>query len=74
MGALTAEQFCKGLMACRDRMWDDALAAGRHEFGRLRFKRRDRRIKFVLGLLTAKIAGLIEIGVRENRPSIKLAF
>jgi hypothetical protein len=51
-----------------------ALTARRHEFGRLRFKRRDRRIKLALGLLAAKIADLIEIEVRENRSSIKLAF
>jgi hypothetical protein len=55
-------------------MWDEfALAAGRHEFDRLRFKRRDRRIILVLGLLTAKIAGLIEIEARKQS-SIKPVF
>ncbi len=41
--ALAAGRFCKG-NGLRDR-GGFALAAGRHEFGRLRFKRRDRRIK-----------------------------
>jgi hypothetical protein len=43
-----------------------ALTAKRHEFDRLRFKRRDRPIKLALGLLTAKIANSIEIGARKQ--------
>jgi hypothetical protein len=47
-------------------MWGGVLTAGRHEFGRLRFKRRDRRIKLALGLLAAKTVNLIEIGARKQ--------
>jgi hypothetical protein len=45
VSALAAKQLCKG-NGLRGRMRGEfALAAGRHEFDRLRFKRRDRRIK-----------------------------
>jgi hypothetical protein len=66
--ALTAKRFCKSSMTCRNRV---ALTAKRHEFDRLRFKKRDRRIKLALGLLAAKIRSLIEIET-QKQSSIKL--
>jgi ribosomal protein L34E len=72
--ALAAEQFCKGsgLRGSYAGWFCPDCGAARIWSAEIQKKRSPNQI--VLGLLTAKIAGLIEIGVRENRPSIKLAF
>ncbi len=70
MIALAAKQCCKD-RGLRDR---NALTAKQHEFDRLRFKKRDRRIKFALELLTAKVGSLIEIETQKSRSSTKLVL